>query len=151
MILGEMIELKCYPRPDDMTLVGFCGDNCTLCPRYIATKSGDIHHLEKVRDLWVKVGWRDKDTSPEEIICNGCTSVKSCGYDNVRISAKNKGIANCGECNDYPCQEIIKVFETTKSYERKSKGVCSPSEFQRLHKAFFLKKKTLDAIHGNRI
>ncbi len=134
----------------DMTLIGFCGDNCALCPRYIATKSGDIHHLEKVRDLWVKVGWRDAATSPEEVACSGCTSVKSCRYDNVRICARDKGITNCGECIDYPCREIIKVFEKTKSYERKCKRVGSPSEYQILNKAFFLKKQTLDAIHRNR-
>jgi len=142
IILGEMIK--------DMTFIGFCGDNCVLCPRYIATKSGDIHDLEKVRDLWVRVGWRDEVTNPEEVACGGCASVISCRYDNVRICAKGKGITNCGECTDYPCQEIIKVFEKTKSYERKCKEVCSPSEYQRLNKAFFLKKQTLDAIHGNR-
>jgi len=133
-----------------MALIGFCGDNCGLCPRYIATKSGDIHRLEKERDLWVKVGWRDKDTSPEEVACSGCTSVISCRYDNVRICAKNKGITNCGECIDYPCQEIIKVFKKTGSYERKCKEVCSPGEYERLYKAFFLKKQTLDAIRHRR-
>ena len=120
-----------------MTLIGFCGDNCGLCPRYIATKRGDNQDLEKVRDLWVKVGWRDKDTSSEEVACSDCTRVKSCRYDNVRICAKDKGITNCGKCIDYPCQEIIKVFERTKSYERKCKEVCSPGEYERLHKAFF--------------
>jgi hypothetical protein len=133
-----------------MALIGFCGDNCALCPRYIATRSGDIHDLETVRDLWVRVGWRDKDTSPEEVACSGCTSVISCRYDNVRICAKDKGITNCGECMDYPCQEIIKVFEKTNSYERKCKEVCSPSEYERLYRAFFLKKETLDAIHHRR-
>ena len=133
-----------------MTLIGFCGDNCALCPRYIATKNGDIHHLEKVRDLWVRVGWRDKETRPEEVACSGCISVKSCRYDNVRICAKGKGITNCGECIDYPCQDIIKAFEKTKSYEKKCKEVCSPGEYERLCKAFFLKKETLDAIHDRR-
>jgi hypothetical protein len=135
---------------EDMTLIGFCGDNCALCPRYIATKTGDIHALKKALDLWVRVGWRDKETNPEEVACNGCITVKSCRYDNVRICAKNKGITNCGECIDYPCQEIIKVFERTKSYERICKEVCSPGEYERLHKAFFLKKQTLDAIHHRR-
>jgi len=133
-----------------MDLIGFCGDNCDLCPRYIATKSGSLHDLEKVRDLWVRVGWRDKETSLEEIACGGCATVKSCGYDNVRICVKNKGIANCGECIDYPCKQIIKVFDRTKSYEKKCKEVCSPDEYERLYEAFFLKKQTLDAIHGNR-
>jgi hypothetical protein len=133
-----------------MILVGFCGDNCALCPRYIATKRGEIHDLKKVRDLWVRVGWRDKDTSAEEIACRGCASVKSCGYDNVRVCAKNKEISNCGECNDYPCQEIIEVFRRTKSYETKCKKVCSPGEYEELLKAFFLKKQTLDAIHRQR-
>lgn len=133
-----------------MRLVGFCGDNCDLCPRYIGTKSGDIRHLEKVRDLWVRVGWRNRGTKSEEIVCSGCASVKSCRYDNVRICAKSKGINNCGECLDYPCKEIIKVFKRTKSYERKCKRVCSPGEYQKLHRAFFLKKRTLDAIHYRR-
>jgi hypothetical protein len=133
-----------------MTSIGFCGDNCGLCPRYIATKRVDIHYLKKVRDLWVRIGWRDKETSVQEVACDGCTSVQSCRYDNVRICAKDKVITNCGECVDYPCQEIIKVFDRTKSYERKCKEVCSPSEYERLNKAFFLKKKTLDAIHHRR-
>ncbi len=130
-----------------MRIIGFCGDNCGLCPRYIATKNGDIQSLERVRDLWMRVGWRDKDTSLQEIACHGCTSVKACRYDNVRICAKNKGITNCGECPDYPCEEIIKVFKRTDAFKKRCKEVCSPDEYKRLHKAFFLKRQNLDEIH----
>lgn len=100
--------------------------------------------------MWIRVGWRDEGVSPEEMFCEGCATVKSCRYDNIRICTKGKGITNCGECTDYPCREIVKVFERSESYERKCKGVCSHEEYGSLYNAFFLKKQTLDAIHYRR-
>lgn len=42
-----------------MSLIGVCGDNCSYCPRYIATRSGKADELEEVKELWARLGLRD--------------------------------------------------------------------------------------------
>ena len=54
--------------PKKITL---CGDNCTFCPRYNAKTEAD---LQKVAELWHRVGWRDRIVSTEEIKCTGSHS-----------------------------------------------------------------------------
>lgn len=90
-----------------MSDIAFCGDDCSCCSRYVATIRDDPSELKRVADLWIRVGWRDEGTKPEEMICHGCTSVEWCRYDNIRECAKVMGIKNCGECAQYPCDEIL--------------------------------------------
>jgi len=53
-------------------MIGICGDNCTYCPRHIATQNGNIQELDKVKELWVRLGLRDPDFPVKDIACNGC-------------------------------------------------------------------------------
>lgn len=130
-----------------MAEIGYCGDDCELCPRYIATKSGDRGKLEKAAVLWQNVGLTDKLATPEEMICHGCASLEKCHYNDIRNCAKDKMIDNCGECIEYPCEKINAVFEKTDAYARQCKETCTASDYHRLNEAFFLKKRRLDAIH----
>ena len=58
-----------------MEKITLCGDNCCKCPRYPAKTNGE---LEKVAELWFRIGWRDRIVPIEEIRCTGCTSHKQC-------------------------------------------------------------------------
>jgi len=127
--------------------IGFCGDDCELCPRFIATKSNDREKLKEAAILWEKVGLNDQIATPEEMICNGCASLEKCHYNDIRECAKDKEISNCGKCNDYPCDKINGVFEKTRSYDQQCKEACTSNDYECLKKAFFLKKDKLDAIH----
>ena len=133
-----------------MSEIGFCGDNCDLCPRYIATKRNDKDKLKEVAALWIKAGWRDEVVMIEELECHGCSSVKWCRYDNVRNCAQDKGINNCGECTEYPCSKIIHVFQRTESYAIQCKETCSEEDFAVLEQAFFLKRNKLDEVQKTR-
>ena len=91
-----------------MLKLSYCGDDCNLCPRYIAAQSNSIEKLKEVAALWKKAGWRESIVPPEEMACNGCRTVKWCRYDDIRKCAKEKRIDNCGLCRDYPCKKIEK-------------------------------------------
>ena len=54
-----------------MEKITLCGDNCLECPRYLARTNSE---LEKVAELWFRVGWRDRIVPIDEIRCFGCTS-----------------------------------------------------------------------------
>ena len=131
-----------------MLELAFCGDNCNVCPRYSATRSGDEEQLTQVTALWKKAGWRDEVVSSEEMACYGCAAVQWCRYDDVRKCAQAKGISNCGKCDNYPCEKITKVFKQTEDYAKQCKKNCSKEEYECLHKAFFSKKNRLDNVHA---
>jgi hypothetical protein len=131
-----------------MTLVGYCGDDCEWCPRYVATRDNDVEGLKRAALLWARVGMNESLVPAEEMICNGCASLEQCHYDDVRECARGRGISNCGRCDEYPCDRINQVFERTGSYARQCKEVCDAEDYACLHKAFFSKKDRLDAVHN---
>jgi hypothetical protein len=131
-----------------MANIGYCGDDCDLCPRYIATKSGDRGKLMEAAVLWKKVGLKDKIVPPEGMICHGCSTLEMCHYNEIRECAKRKDINNCGKCGEYPCDKIKAVFDKTSAYAQRCKDACEAGDYERLNEAFFLKKKRLDAIHS---
>jgi hypothetical protein len=132
-----------------MTELGFCGDNCASCPRYIATIKNDTEELKEVALMWKRVGWRNSILSNEEIQCHGCKSVTWCRYNEIRECAINRKINNCGECNIYPCQKLTDVFNKTAGYAKKCRQVIVDEDYSTLSKAFFEKKENLDLIHQN--
>ena len=130
-----------------MLKLAFCGDDCNVCPRYVATQSGSEEQLKKAAALWRRAGWRETILEPEEMVCYGCASVKWCRYDDIRKCAQGKGIDNCGKCKDYPCKKIEKVFEQTKIYAQLCKENCSKEDYECFQKAFFSKMEKLDRVH----
>ena len=134
-----------------MLKLAFCGDDCNACPRYIATQSGDVERLKEVAAMWKKAGWRGEIVPPEEMVCYGCASVKWCRYDNIRKCAQEKGIDNCGICQDYPCKRIEKVFEQTESYAKECEKSFSKGNYGCLYEAFFSKRKKLNEAHEQRL
>ncbi|MBN2031071.1 DUF3795 domain-containing protein [bacterium] len=97
-----------------MTEIGFCGDQCSLCPRYTTTISKDKDKLMEVAALWIRAGWRDEVVAPDQMECHGCASVKWCRYENIRTCARDRGIKNYGQYQEYPCSEILQVFHVIK-------------------------------------
>ena len=125
---------------------GCCGDICEICPRYTATKSGDLKRLEEVAKLWKIVGWRDDRVAPKELTCYGCASVSHCDLG-MKDCVLERGIDNCGQCHEYPCARLLDIFENNK----KEAGICksqfSSKDFQIFQEAFFSKKERLDKIN----
>ncbi len=130
-----------------MTEIAVCGNDCNYCPRYIATKKGDVKNLKKVAELWKRTGLRNSVETPDIISCKGCRIVQNCKHG-IFECAKEKGIDNCGLCADYPCENISEVFERANSYKKTFKKSCTKKEYDILNKAFFCKMQTLNKISG---
>ncbi len=125
-------------------MIGICGDNCLCCHRYVATKSGSVEELEKVKKLWVRLGLRDPDFPVENMACPACNKENNCAILNC---AQSKGIENCGLCQEYPCDLITVAFEKTENLSSRAAQICTPEELGILKKAFFSKRQNLDQIH----
>lgn len=123
--------------------IAYCGDNCSYCPKYIATLSGSIEKLNQAGLLMKKVGWRYNLVEPEKMKCEGCQDVEECEYG-VKECCIERKIENCGMCIDYPCSKIEKAFEITELNIEKFKKILSNEEYELFRKAFFLKKENLE-------
>lgn len=128
--------------------ISVCGDICSDCPRYIATATNDIQELEKIAELWYRLGLRDKILSPEELKCTGCNKDKFCSH-NINKCEYLDGINNCGECDNFPCDKIISVFQKTDNADETCRDKCSDSEYNSLSKAFLMKRQVLTDINEN--
>ncbi|HXE98534.1 MAG TPA: DUF3795 domain-containing protein [Dongiaceae bacterium] len=133
-----------------MNVIGICGDNCSFCPRYLASQNGDVKELENVKELWVRLGLRDPDFPAQDMACSGCSPENNCAYSEVRACAYEKGIDNCGLCQVYPCKLLNVVFEKSEKLRSQAARFCTPEEMDAFHKAFFSKRQNLDQIHFDR-
>lgn len=127
--------------------IAFCGNDCDLCPRYLATQSDDKEQLRRVAEMWQRFGWRGATTLPEDMVCDGCIPADSrgcwCRYG-IRECALQKNVGTCGECQDYPCEKALRAFQLTEVFANDIKQKCSEQEYEVLQRAFFSKKKNLD-------
>ncbi len=128
--------------------ISICGDVCSECPRYIATKNNDLLELEKIADLWYRLGFRDKILNPEDLKCSGCNKDKFCSY-NINRCEYLYNINNCGECDNFPCDKINLVFQKTDNINEICKSRCMDSEYNNLYKAFLVKRQILTEINEN--
>ncbi len=128
-------------------MIGICGDNCSFCPRYVATENGGAGELEKVKELWVRLGLRDPDSPVEEMACHGCKPENKCAYSELRACTYERGVGNCGLCHEYPCGLILDAFEKSDKLHSHASRVCTPKEMGVIRKAFFFKRQNLDRIH----
>lgn len=133
-----------------MVKMGYCGDVCDHCPRFLATKDGRIRKLREVAELWHRVGLRPETLPPEEMVCHGCSPSKMCPYG-IAPCASEREIASCGECADYPCDRISVPFERIEVWSQRSRQFCTSEEYELVPKAFFEKKRNLDRIHEKHV
>ena len=97
-------------------MIGYCGSNCHGCAIYLATREQDP---KKKREMRVDIAWNLKEhygweCKPEDVAdCDGCKAENarhfSGGDCQVRKCARDKGIENCADCNEYPCEKIEKT------------------------------------------
>jgi hypothetical protein len=129
-----------------MDKIGACGDNCTYCPRFKATNDNDPIELNRLKELWVSLGLKDKDIDPETLKCSGCSKENNCAYNELRDCAFAQGYENCGLCSKYPCALVQSAFSKTEDLFRKFDSRCS-TEHVCIEKAFRYKKDNLDRIN----
>ena len=124
-------------------ILAACGNDCESCPRYnCAPFTKTEEELINTAKLWHKVGYRDRVVAPEEISCTGCKVDNWCRY-NVIGCVSQKGLDNCGQCQEYPCDNIKECFQSTKKFIPKCEEVCTKDELAMLRKAFWEKEQNL--------
>ncbi|MDO4520736.1 MAG: DUF3795 domain-containing protein [Erysipelotrichaceae bacterium] len=127
-------------------IMAACGNDCAACPRYnVHPYEKTEEQLRRTAELWQRIGYRDHVVSNSEISCSGCRPSNWCRY-NVIGCCTEKGIADCAECGEYPCQNMLECFKVTESFEPMCRKVCTEEEYAQLKKAFFDKKKNLDQL-----
>jgi len=90
-------------------MISYCGLDCSQCPAYLATRSGDREALERVAADWSKQF--DVEVPVEGVICDGCRSDTGrrsgyCGICEVRACGVGKGVITCAHCEDYDCDTL---------------------------------------------
>lgn len=124
-------------------ILAACGNDCSACPRYVAPPYEKTEaELRHTAELWLKIGYRDRLVSNTEISCTGCRPENWCRYNVVKCCV-SKGIRNCSECAEYPCDNMKECFAVTKSFAPKCRAVCTDAEYEQLKKAFFEKEENL--------
>lgn len=129
-----------------MLKLGYCGDDCNYCPRYLATQSGNEERLKELAEMWRMIGWRNTIEPPEKIPCHGCATVKICEL-NIKECVIKKGIDNCGKCSDYPCEKLARILENNKREAVICRKRLSEADYDLFQKVFFTKKERLDRIN----
>ena len=79
----------------DLDLIGFCGVDCSACPDYVNYKCPGCR---------ASVGLSDEE----------CMAAQCCMDKNILI---------CGQCNDYPCDDMKEFFEETEGHREAKKRI----------------------------
>jgi len=120
------------------SMIAPCGNDCSLCPKYTA-KTPD--ELQNAAELWYRIGWNDRIEPFEKVKCSGCSpNRKLCGIVNC---LNERNLQKCNKCIEFPCEKIYTLIQSNKETALKCKEVCSDSEYEILHKAFFEKEENL--------
>jgi hypothetical protein len=78
----------------------YCGLYCGACPILRANERGTVEEIAKAEKM-----------KPEDLECHGCKSDKVavfCRDCAFKTCAPEKGLEFCGECEDYPCDDLGK-------------------------------------------
>ncbi|MBQ9943783.1 MAG: DUF3795 domain-containing protein [Clostridia bacterium] len=121
-------------------LYSVCGDDCAVCPRYLAQTDDELHQTAV---FWHQVGWRDRVVSNEEIRCRGCGSRKSCAFM-LLPCLQEKGLDQCADCSEHPCGKIRRMLTQSAEKESQCRKACGDDHmFALLKRAFYEKERNL--------
>ena len=87
-------------------IISVCGDDCAVCPRYLAQTSEELHETAV---FWHKAGWRDHVVSDEEIRCTGCGCRPACSFILLPCTREHR-VAACRECGQFECEKVKNAY-----------------------------------------
>jgi hypothetical protein len=95
------------------TIISYCGLKCDECPAFIATENNDAKAREKIAGEWS--AQFHAEISPDDIYCKGCLNEEGrifghCAVCGIRKCGREKKVANCAFCKDYPCGTLKEFF-----------------------------------------
>jgi len=122
-------------RKEKRSLAAPCGYYCGACPIYLANKRGDVEFLTQIKEHLIKIfseleegqnppaGFpppnkrfnlsqvkNELKNNSKGMCCEGCLSDKVdflCGICGFRECAQERGLSNCSQCSETPCQPLI--------------------------------------------
>jgi hypothetical protein len=92
--------------------IACCGLDCGKCRAYTATRRNDREMAGEIAKLWSSA--IEGTYTADDIWCDGCHSDRLHGFCvrcPPRLCAKDKGLANCGVCGDYPCGKLEALYD----------------------------------------
>ena len=87
-------------------MIAYCGITCTECPAFEATQKGDHEKLAETAAKW---SISEMKFEPEDVLCDGCLSDRVFKWRvecPTRRCGMERGVDNCGHCQDYPCRKL---------------------------------------------
>lgn len=104
-----------------MNELAYCGLLCTQCEIYKATISNNDERKKEVAEMYSS---DDYPISSDDVICYGCSGndgdvFKFCRECEIRVCGMEKGIDNCGMCEQYSCEKLIRPFEGDPSNKQR--------------------------------
>ncbi|MBM4399685.1 MAG: DUF3795 domain-containing protein [Candidatus Cloacimonetes bacterium] len=89
-------------------LIAACGIDCSECDARKATLANDNDLRAQVAEKWSKE--YGADLTAEHINCMGCMEAgvhfSHCNECDYRACVRGRGLKNCAECEEYPCEMI---------------------------------------------
>jgi len=97
----------------DISKIAYCGIDCSGCPAYFATLSGNEYSKEKIAQEWSQI--YNTEINPDDINCQGCSSRKGihfshCFNCSIRLCALEKEVVTCADCENYVCIDLQDFF-----------------------------------------
>ena len=83
-----------------------CGIDCTCCQTFRATVNNDDGMRREIQKYYKEIGI---DIEKKDLRCLGCRSDKqmpACADCPYRNCGKEKDLASCDECGEYPCESL---------------------------------------------
>jgi len=97
-------------------MIAYCGIDCAKCPAYRFPRLGEKLHMKGLFQAMLKSRMKPK---PEGyVICDGCATIdarclKGCLQCPVRCCAMETGVAHCGRCPKFPCEQLESAWKTS--------------------------------------
>ncbi len=128
-----------------------CGYRCDLCLAYRPNIAANSANRQTLSDGWHKYfGFR---VPAEAINCDGCMADHPRLIDKkcpVRPCAIAKGIANCSECREYPCDKLSDRLVIYERLAAKHAGPIPPEDRARFI-APYENMERLDRLRNARV
>ncbi len=103
--------------------LGACGLECRECSIYLARSDENVAH--DVMDWFIEMGWLDGEMDVEEFMsdgpyCLGCHGDRDTHWSPdcwiLHCCVDEKGLDNCSECDEFPCERLERWAENDDGY-----------------------------------
>ena len=96
-----------------MALIAYCGIDCSKCPTYLATQSGDRGELDRLAAMR-RENFGDPRFTADSMPCDGCSGdgrlSETCAVCPIRSCAVTRSLDTCARCDGYDgCDKLPMV------------------------------------------